>query len=134
MRFIIGGVVLSSYRKQWRFIVSNRPHYTGCKLQVHIYMYMYIYISLYLKNTEINVNLLLDMELLMNQVCYLRPHSLHYKPHPLVIGFRLGSYCDGDLTVVPPYSCIQVQERMKQIVKVGNDIIMTLSYIHNDVT
>ena len=93
---------------------------------------MYIY-SLFLKNTEINVNLLLDMELLMNQVYYHKPHSLHYKPHPVVIGFRLGSYCDGDLTVVPPYSCIQVQERMKQIVKVCNDIIMT-SYIDNDVT
>ena len=35
----------------------------------------------------------------------------------IVIGFRLGAYRDGDLTVAPPTSCI-VPEETKRIVEV----------------
>jgi tRNA (uracil-5-)-methyltransferase len=40
-----------------------------------------------------------------------------------VIGFRIGSYRDGDLSVVPPVSCLHVPDKVKEIVKTSQMFI-----------
>jgi len=37
-----------------------------------------------------------------------------------VVGFRLGSYRDGDVSVLEPAECIHIPVQMKEVVKVCN--------------
>ena len=43
-----------------------------------------------------------------------------------VVGFRLGSYEEGDLTVVSAQSCVHVPQKMKEIAMVTYPVLHTL--------
>ena len=45
-----------------------------------------------------------------------------------VVGFRLGSYEEGEFTVVSADTCAHVPHRMKQLAKVRNGIVDLMSY------